>query len=185
MARDITNDVATQLQAGTVEPALLYEGEFASGFVRLWSGLGPLSWSGHTWTGVGTLGGISDIEETAEIKASGITVTLSGIPSDLIAAVLSDARHGKAGRIYLAFFASGAIVSDPTLIFEGRLDVPSIDEGGDSASISITYESELMDLERARERRWTPEDQAIDHEGDKGFDYVASLQDAQIVWGRS
>lgn len=185
MARDITNGVATQLQAGAVEPALLYEGEFASGFIRLWSGLGPLSWNGYTWTGVGTLGGISDIEETAEIRASGVTVTLSGIPSDLIAAVLSDARHGRAGRVYLAFFLAGSIVADPTLIFEGRLDVPSIDEGGDSASISITYESELMDLERARERRWTPEDQAIDYPDDKGFDYVASLQDAQIVWGRS
>jgi hypothetical protein len=185
MARDLTAGAIAQLQAGNVEPALLYEGQFASGYIRLWSGIGPLSWNGYTWTGVGTLGGISDVEETGEIKANGITVSLSGIPSDLIAAVLGDARHGKTGRVYLAFFSFGSVVADPALIFEGRLDVPSIDEGAESATISITYESELMDLERARERRWTPEDQAISYESDKGFDYVASLQDAQVVWGRS
>jgi hypothetical protein len=75
-------------------------------------------------------------------------------------------------------------VADPVLQFEGRLDVPAIEDGEDTATIAISYESELIDLERARERRYTPEDQAIDYPGDLGFAYVAALQDAQITWGR-
>jgi hypothetical protein len=184
MARDLTAGVITQLQAASVEVGVLFEGEFASGWVRLWSGVGTLSWDGKSWSGVGTLLGISGIDETNEIRASGLTVSLSGVPSDLLSAALGDARSGKTGRVYLAFFSGGSIVADPILQFEGRLDVPAIEDGPDTATISISYESELIDLERARERRYTPEDQAIDFPGDLGFDYVAALQDAQITWGR-
>ena len=184
MARDLTAGVITQLQAASVEVGVLFEGEFASGWVRFWSGVGTLSWDGKSWSGVGTLLGISGIDETNEIRASGLTVSLSGVPSDLLSAALGDARSGKTGRVYLAFFSSGSIVADPILQFEGRLDVPAIEDGPDTATISISYESELIDLERARERRYTPEDQAIDFPGDLGFDYVAALQDAQITWGR-
>lgn len=184
MARDLTASVITQLQAASVEVGVLFEGEFASGWVRLWSGVGTLSWDGKSWSGVGTLLGISGIDETNEIRASGLTVSLSGVPSDLLSAALGDARSGKTGRVYLAFFSGGSIVADPILQFEGRLDVPAIEDGPETATISISYESELIDLERARERRYTPEDQQIDFPGDLGFDYVASLQDAQITWGR-
>jgi hypothetical protein len=184
MARDLTASVITQLQAASVEVGILFEGEFASGWVRLWSGIGNLSWDSKTWNGVGTLLGISAIDETNEIRASGLTVTLSGVPSDLLAAALGDARSGKTGRVYLAFFSGGSVVADPVLQFEGRLDVPAIEDGEDTATIAISYESELIDLERARERRYTPEDQAIDYPGDLGFAYVAALQDAQITWGR-
>ena len=184
MARDLTAGVITQLQAASVEVGVLFEGEFASGWVRLWSGVGTLSWDGKSWSGVGTLLGISGIDETNEIRASGLTVSLSGVPSDLLSAALGDARSGKTGRVYLAFFSGGSIVADPILQFEGRLDVPAIEDGPDTATISISYESELIDLERARERRYTPEDQAIDFPGDLGFAYIAALQDAQITWGR-
>jgi hypothetical protein len=184
MARDLTAGVITQLQAASVEVGLLFEGEFASGWVRLWSGIGNLSWDSKTWNGVGTLLGISAIDETNEVRASGLTVSLSGIPSDLLAAALGDARSGKTGRVYLAFFSGGAVVADPVLQFQGRLDVPAIEDGPTTATISISYESELIDLERPRERRYTPEDQSIDYPGDLGFDYVAALQDAQITWGR-
>lgn len=184
MARDLTASVVTQLQAASVEVGILFEGEFASGWVRLWSGVGTLSWDAKSWSGVGTLLGISGIDETNEIRASGLTVSLSGVPSDLLSAALGDARSGKTGRVYLAFFSGGSIVADPILQFEGRLDVPAIEDGPDTATISISYESELIDLERARERRYTPEDQAIDFPGDLGFAYVAALQDAQITWGR-
>lgn len=184
MARDLTASVITQLQSASVEVGILFEGEFASGWVRLWSGIGSLSWDSKTWTGTGNLLGISGIDETAEVRASGMTVSLSGVPSDLLSAALGDARSGRIGRVYLAFFSGGSIVADPILQFEGRLDVPAIEDGPETATISISYESELIDLERARERRYTPEDQQIDFAGDLGFDYVASLQDAQITWGR-
>lgn len=49
--------------------------------------------------------------------------------------------------------------------------------------IELMYEDRLVDLERPRERRYTHEDQQIRLVGDKGFDQVPELQDAQDTWG--
>jgi hypothetical protein len=48
----------------------------------------------------------------------------------------------------------------------------------------LTAESRLIDLERSRERRYTSEDQKIDYPNDKGLEFIADLQDKEIVWGR-
>jgi len=79
----------------------------------------------------------------------------------------------------------GALVADPAIAFAGRLDVPEIDDNGQTATITISYESRLVDLERPRERRYTHEDQQIDYSGDLGFEYVAAIQEWNGVWGRS
>lgn len=184
MSRGLDVLIAAEIQKGTIRPVLLYEGEFATGTAYLWSGLGPLVWNGHTWTGVGVLGGVSSVEETAEVKAAGVTVSLSGIDSDTLSAALNAARQGAPGKIYLAFLDSaGALVGQPYPAFSGRLDVPTIDEGGETSAISFTYESRLADLERPRERRFTPDDQRIDYPDDKGLDYVPGLQDKTFTWG--
>lgn len=185
MSRDGTAGFLSAIAAGSSSPVLLFEAEFASGWLRLWTGIGPISWNSYTWTGAGNLVGVSPMTETADLRAVGITISLSGMPSALISTALGQSRQGKIGRVYLGFLnSSGAIVADPYLSFEGRLDVPTIADQGDSCTISISYESRLIDLDRPRERRYTGEDQRMDHPEDRGFDNVASLQDASIVWGR-
>jgi len=69
-------------------------------------------------------------------------------------------------------------------MFSGRMDTMSIKDSGDTANISLTAESRLIDLERSRERRYTSEDQKIDYPNDKGLEFIADLQNQEIVWGR-
>lgn len=186
MSRALTASLLAQIQAGTVQPIIFFEGEFSSGFVRAWSGIGDLGWDSKTWAGVGNFMGMSPITETGDVQAVGIVVSLSGVPASLTSTVYSEARQGKPGKVWLgAFDSSGAVIADPYLTFSGRLDVPTDEDDGETVKISISYESRLVDLERPRERRYTPEDQAIDYPTDKGFEFVAGLQDAQLVWGRS
>ena len=64
------------------------------------------------------------------------------------------------------------------------MDTMGIEDTGDTANISLTAESRLIDLERSRERRYTSEDQKIDYPNDKGLEFIADLQDKEIVWGR-
>ena len=80
-------------------------------------------------------------------------------------------------------FGQFRLIADPFLAFAGRFDVPDILEAGERATITAKYESRLIDLDRVRARRYTSEDQQLDYPGDKGFDYVPSLQDAVITWG--
>jgi hypothetical protein len=63
------------------------------------------------------------------------------------------------------------------------MDVMTIDETGETCSITLTAENRLIDLERPRVRRYTSEDQKSLHPNDKGFDFVNSLQEAEIKWG--
>jgi hypothetical protein len=183
MTRTLSPAYRAQLDEGTVRPIMFFEGVFAAGTVRLWTGVGEVTWNGVPWVGAGQLLGISTISETADLRASGMTVTLSGISSSVIALVLDQARLGLPGRVWFGFTdAAGVIVADPYLAFEGKLDVPSISDDGTQCTVSIAYENHLIDLERPRLFRWTHEQQQALHPGSMGFEYVAGLADKQIIF---
>lgn len=184
MSRDLSSGALAEVTADSCAPVLFYEGEFSGGTVRLWTGVGSVSWNAQTWTGAGSLLAVSGITETVDLRAVGITVSLSGMPSSLISIALAQANQGLPGRVYLGFLTdAGAIVADPYLSFSGRLDVPEISDDGETCTISISYESRLIDLERPRARRYTAADQKARHPTDLGFDNVPGLQDAVIIWG--
>lgn len=186
MARDLTVDVLAAIAAGTVQPFYLADVEFLSGHLYVWTGIGTLTWNSHSWLGVGTFGGVSAITQTADLAAENITLSLSGIPSDLVAAAIDECRQHFSVDVYLGFLDSaGAVVVDPIRAFAGRMDVPTIQDGGDTATISITAENPLIDLKRASERRYTHDDQQIDFPGDKGFQYVPAIQEWNGVWGKA
>lgn len=185
MSRGLSAGMLSQIGSASVTPILFFYGEFASGNVRMWSGIGDLSWDSQTWLGAGSLVQVSNIEESAEIKATGIVVTFNGIPADLLSLVLSDVRQGALGKVWLGFLASGSVVATPWLIFEGRIDTPVISEDAESCSIAITYESRLIDLSRPRSSRYTDQDQKREFPGDLGMEFVLALQDKDIPWGRA
>jgi hypothetical protein len=184
-ARDLTPSMLTEIVADEVRPILLFEGQFASGYVRLWTGFGSVSWDGKTWTGAGHLIGVSEIAETSDIVAAGITVSFSGVDPSLVSAAISEARQGMPGKIWVGLLDdTGAIIADPYLAFTGRLDVPEISDGENQCTITIAYESRLIDLNRTREWRYTHESQQVLYPGDLGLEYVAAIQDLKITWGQ-
>jgi hypothetical protein len=187
MARNLTTAFEAATLASTVIPVVLVEALFDSSPVRLWTGLGDLSWNSVVWTGAGSLLGVGSTLETQEIRATGVDVTLSGIPTELLSLALTEKYQGRECRIYLAAMNTntGALIADPYMIYSGRMDTMTVSENGDTSSIGLATESRLIDLERSRERRYENEDQQLDWPGDLFFQYVPSIQDAQITWGRS
>jgi hypothetical protein len=175
----------TNVPAGFSNPSftgfMAIELEFDSGTVRLWNGYGDLSYGGNTFLGSGNLLGISAIEEAAEIGAKGASMLLSGISSTILSYALNENYQYRIASIYVGTIDGGTVSAYK--VFSGRMDVMTINETGDTCTISITAESRLIDLERPRIRRWTSEDQKSLYAGDKGFDYVNSLQQANIKWG--
>lgn len=184
--RDLTAGFITQLEAKVKSVAVFYEGEFATGTVNLWTGSGEIIWDSKTWTGVGNVISISTVSETSDVRADGLVFTISGIDETTRSLILQEVRQGKPGSVFIGFIdASGAVVADPATAFEGRLDVPKMQDNGPAISISLSYETRLRDLERVREERYTNQSQQVNHAGDVGFEYVPSLQDWNGVWGRS
>jgi hypothetical protein len=64
------------------------------------------------------------------------------------------------------------------------MDEMNIDEGAEFGTIELKVENKLIDLERARVRRFSSGYQKSVYPGDKGLDFVEDLQDKEIVWGR-
>ena len=182
MTRPLRDGLQTGLLASAKSPVIFVEAEFASGTIRLWSGLREVTWNGAPWTPVGGLLTVSPIEETTELRSTGVTVSLSGITQANLSLALGEARPGKPVTLWLGLLSpEGEVIADPCIAYRGRMDVPEIEEGADTATVSVAVAHRMVDLERPRERRYTPEDQAIDYPDDRGFDYVASLQELVLT----
>ena len=189
MARDITSDFKDAIIAGVVQPILAVELDFSTGTLYFWNGYGDLSMtvrgSPQTFTGLGDLGGVSAIGETTEMKASGITLTLTGVKSSLISEALSANYTNRNAYVYLGLFdASKNVIADVYVLFSGKMDVLKINEQAETSTIELAVENRLISFDRANERRYTHEDQQIDYAGDLGFEFIPDLQDKPIVWGK-
>lgn len=188
MSRALASAMLAAIQAGSLKPILIYEGQFRNTgtllveYMRLWSGVGDLSWDSNTWNGAGNLLNVSGIEESSENKSIGFSVSLNGLVMDNVAiALTADYSKNLPGKIWLGGLdSSGAVITDPYLSREGRLNNVDIDDSGPRVNIKASYEDENVGLLKPYNRRMTPEDLALDDPDDLGFEYVAGLQDKVI-----
>jgi hypothetical protein len=191
MARTLHADTNAEVQLGSVIPFFMVLISTGGSDVAVWSGYGDyvstVSGSSVTYLGVGNLGLISSISESQDLSARGINLSLSGIPSAYIALALGDLEQGKPVRIFMGFFSQSTRVkiNSEFELWTGITDIPSINEEGQTATISISAENRLIDLEKLRVRRYTAEDQARDDVKDLGFEFVPSLQDKEVLFGTS
>lgn len=186
MSRNLTSGMATAVTADRVMPVLFVEASFASGFLRVWSGIGAKSWNNLTWAGVGNLGSISEVSESATVEAQSVTLVLSGIPNDVLGDVLREIRQGHPCRIWLGMMdEADNIIVDPYCVLAGRIDVGAVEEHPETSIASITVEKQLVDMKRLRERRYSDQDQQFYFPGDLGFAYVSAIQQWNGVWGKA
>lgn len=204
--RDISQSTIDSLDDDVLYPffavEMLFDGDQT---LRLWTGYGTLVYEGESWYGTGSLLSFDSVEETTEIAAKGATITLSGIPQEVLSLALSEPYQGRKANIYFGNFSKGSLLlesSDFILledgskinleagttnlsqIFSGYMDQMNIEESPDSCTVELTLENKLVDLERARVARFTSAYQKSLYPGDLGLDFVESLQDKDIVWGR-
>lgn len=182
--RDITTVVENALDDEVIYPFFAIELLFDSSPIRLWTGAGEATIDGETYIGTGNLLNVSSIEETTEIAVRGATITLSGMSSEVISLALQSPYQGRVCNIYFGV-VDGTTYSSLTQIFSGYMDEMNIDEGPEFGTIELKVENKLVDLERARTRRYTSEYQKSVYPGDKGLEFVESLQDKKVVWGRA
>lgn len=175
----------TAVQARVVRLAAFAELVFSGGAVRVWTGVGDITTLGRTFNGFGDLTGISPVEETGEISPRSLTLTLSGVPSTIIGAVISEHYRGRPGRVWLGFMdtAWASLLAPPDLIFAGRMDVCTIDDAGPTCSVSVGLESRLVDLRRPRTRRYSHEELQRRFPGDDGLQFISRLSERPIYFG--
>lgn len=182
--RSLSAGMTSAIAAEVFRPVLLVRLDFSGGVVAANSGVSSLTYNGDTYLGVGNLGSIDAVQEGSDVRAYGLTMQLSGIPSALISIALGEHYQGRDAKVYLGGLdASHALVGNPVLIFNGRIDHMNI-EVGDSATIQLSAESRLADWERPRTRRYNHVDQTAEYPSDNGFEFVDQAVSKEIIWGQ-
>lgn len=185
MARSLPSALSAEINSTELKPFYAVEFLFDSGDVRFWTGIGEITANSEIWSGAGSVMSISDSKEGIDLSADGLTIVLSGLDSSIVAIALTENYRGRTCKVYMgALNATNQPVSDLYQVFAGRMDTMNIQEDGTTASISITVENVLIDLDRARARKYTDEEQKKRYPGDNSLETVAGLQDRQILWGR-
>jgi len=144
-----------------------------------------VTYDSNDYTGIGHFLGFSDIEENSEVIVSSITLQLSGVDQTWISTLLSETYIDRVVKIYTAFIDdSAALIASPVLIFEGRMDSPTITENPDSGecTVSIGVTNAWVDFMRGTGRHTNHEEQQVFFSGDKGFEYASEIV-KDITWG--
>ena len=151
----------------------------------LWSGPSDLGLNGNTYLGAGNLLSISEIEETADIRASGLTCILSGVSTTIKSLVLTEKYSGRSLNVYKGLLNTDGTrtVLSSIKIFSGLMDQMSYEpEGTDKVTVRLTAEHELIRLERPNVRLLSDEEQRSRFPEDTGLSFKTVLPEREIVW---
>lgn len=185
MTRSVTTAFNDEIIASNLRPALLIKAEFGSGDLNLWTGEGEIVYDGDTYTGARNILGIKEVKETQKLQANGMDFSLSGIDTSIISIALNEEYQWKPISMWFAVLdVDYQLIADPKKIFAGKMDVIGISDEGDTANVTVTAESNLIDLKDSRERRYTYEDQIDAFPGDVGLQFMPTNSDVEITWGK-
>lgn len=149
--------------------------------------------NGDNYTALGQLMGITSSTSELKVSKGELTITISGIPSENLAAFLENPTKGSKVKITRGMFDSHtgellAIPGNPVQRFNGIINNYGIAEtwAGQSASntINIICRSAIGLLQqKTAGRRTNPTDQRHYFPTDASFDNVPALLNAMIQFG--
>jgi hypothetical protein len=183
MSRTITGATLAQFQAATMTPVILAAISFTTQTLRLAIAPADIVFGGQTYLANGWLRPPTQISDSRGSRSSGVQIELSGIPSAIVSLILTGLNASQTLNLWIGAWASGAMVVDPYLAFKGTVDVPEISDDPANCRAVISYEDDLVLLERTNEIRLTHEAQQSRFSGDLGFQYVEQLESFAGWWG--
>ena len=181
MARNLNSTLVTAIQQQVVQPVLLAEFDFPGSIGYYFTGYGTLNYGGNTYYGSGMLLSIGNIEETTDTAAKNLTFSMSGIPSAMISTVLAGGYQGQPAKLSLGVYYGGNLYVNQ--IFGGQMDTMSVMEDGQTATISLSCESDLYRLTIPSGWQYTQSHQNYFHAGDNFFEYCTGIALADMEWG--
>jgi len=177
--------------------------ELDSGTVGFWTGLGPLTYDGVTYQGVGQLAQASQVTQSGNLVAAGIELQLAGLdqksgftPGELYTDLEDEDTHGRNATMYRFYFDAASLSkvnADLKLVrqvFKGFFDRTERVESWASSNqqistmLSAFLESRLLELNRTHMTRRTNEHQQSLFSGDLFFDQTPDMGEREIAWGR-
>lgn len=184
MSRDISAGLLAAFTGDAIEPYFAVEFMFDSAPLRLWTGVGErvinVQGADQTFIGTGSLLSIGQLDEVSDLSAKSLSLSLTGINPSILSIALQEPYQRRNCRLYFGEQS----VSDVVQIFSGKMNTMRIQDEADSSTIALDIESNLIELERSSDWRYTDENHQSRYSGDTFFSYVQTIQDQQVAWGR-
>lgn len=162
--------------------------------VFIWTGTGGIKFADEDWVGIGgvdsagnavVIGALETIGEGTDGSATGVKVTLVGIPSEHREHLEQQAVRGAEFRVYIgALNETRQIVQAYKLLTKAKLDSYQIVDGTD-LSVIVTGESRMLDQRRPSIKRYTDAAQQRKYPGDRFFEYMPQLPSIPILWAKA
>lgn len=182
MNQFMTPDMQQWLRRPNICAILMTELDFASGVLRLHSGVGDALYQGQVYKGTGVLGKVGMVQQSGQVQPYRLRLTLSGIPQALASVALTEHYQNRPGRLYLAALDDFCQIVARDTLFSGRMDVMNIRLGVPS-TIQLDLNSRGVDWKNPRNSRYTHADQQARYPTDKFFEFVSQMAEKEIYWG--
>ena len=158
--------------------------DWPGGASRWWSGVGPFSWDGHTWTGAGELGDFDKIADGLSKADRGVWLTLNYLDDDVRNEVNTNDPVGSEATFYLNLVNPATLaVTEMKALFAGFIDEVDIEDAGSEGAIRVRLASELARMKRSTYYCLSDAHQQRLFPGDRGMEFAPHM-DQPVLWGR-
>lgn len=183
--RGMTAAVLTEIAESQNKPFHLIDIQFTTGTVYFTDSDRDIVWNSNTYTAAGDFLTFSDITEQNAMTVGEIEVQLSGVDQTYLSTILNETFMDRILIIRKGFLNdSNAIIVDPIIIYQGRMDQPNIIESTDNCVISVTVANQFVDFIKTTGRYTNTDSQALFFPTDQGFQYAHQVI-KEINWGRA
>lgn len=171
----------TALEVGEVRACWLVRIEFDAATWRFNSTNKDLDYNAETYLGRGYLASVSGASEGVDLRPQQASVSLSGIDRALLSSFTSNEYINRAASISIAIIDLAGEVVSTIPILSGFMTDLSVVYGSES-SVKVTIEDQLALWNRPRSVRYTRAEQLKRNPNDKGFNFVLSIENKDIIW---
>ena len=188
MTRSLTTSVKNELATNDIRPVHLITIGFGTP-VNITDCSFPLtssvSGSSVTYSSSDFILGVSNFTEETDVTKTSLTLTLSGADQTFISTVLNENVVNDSVDIFRGFLNdSNALISDPFLLYRGKIDSFDIAETDTDSQVNLSIVSNWADFEKKNGRKTNNTSQQRFFSGDVGMDFSSqTVQD--IKWGRA
>ncbi|CAB4153257.1 hypothetical protein UFOVP605_53 [uncultured Caudovirales phage] len=183
MTRFANANNATAAASRSVRMFIAIDLDFSTGHVYAHDGIGDITFGGNTYLGVGQFGGIEVVQESVEVIARPVVLTLSGVETNLVSTTMTEIYQNRTATLYLGFLNVDAntLIATPEIAWEGRMNQMSISMGVATSSIRLSCEHRLR--REPHIARYTDAEQQNEFANDKFFNLLHTINGFVGKWG--
>lgn len=187
MARSFDSSTLALLDGDSLVERDLIIARLPEGNFGYWSDIFNATFSqfpGVTFTGSASLIAVTPITQVVADQVQTVTITLSGLATDVLSTVFAYNLHQGTVEIIKALFDpdTRALVTMVTM-FRGLIDKDELTEDNGVSQLAMICVSRARELDRATHRTRSFADQTADYAGDRFYEFAKKTGSAKINWG--